>query len=575
MKTAKNICWVVLLAALLALLSARADDTPTNSPADSVPEASTNAIAPTPAQSPDVSNQTPQPATNSESEKAGEGTSVEGNSSAGANSRLQVAGPAQDVNTNNATDFPPEKGLRFNFRGVRLEMVLNYLSTAAGFIIHLKPGVDVKGEVNAWSSQPLSKEEAVGLLKQALSENGYTAIQDGRTLTIVRTEESKKNYLPVKLGNVPANIPRNEDMVTQIIPVRTLNPVQLLKDIQPLLPSNTTITANESANSLVVTDTQANIRRIAEIVRALDSVSSSVNIIRVFPLKYADAKALASTVKELFPSQDSSRNNNGGNFGGFPGFPGGGPPGFGGNGGGNSSSDSGQSPNTRVAAVADDHGNSLVVSAPQELMSTIEQLVQSVDHNAEDVTQVRVFHLQNADPGEMADLLSSLFPDDSSSQTDASRQIQFGGPGGGPFGPFGGGRQGGNANASGDQSNRMKKMGKVIGVADRRTQSIVVTASKSLMPEIEAVIHQLDANPANKQHIYAVSLKNADPQDVANILQDLFPASSTSRNSSSANSSQTSPLATRSSTLLQQSLQSSQNSSLSLGSSSSGGRSGP
>lgn len=557
MKTAKKV-WPVLLVAMIALMSARADDAPTNSPA----------------QTPDASNQTPQPAANSEFGRAGEGTSAEGNSSKATNRHLQVSDSAQGVNTNNASDFPPEKGLRFNFRGVPLEMVLNYLSSAAGFIIHLKPGVDVKGEVNAWSNQPLSKEEAVGLLKQSLSENGYTAIEDGRTLTILRTEESKKNYLPVKLGNVPANIPRNEDMVTQIIPVRTLNPLQLVKDLQPLLPSNTTLTANESANSLVMTDTQANIRRIAEIIKALDSVSSSVNIIRVFPLKYADAKALASTVKELFPSQDSSRNNNGGNFGGFPGFPGGGPPGFAGNGGGNNSSDSGQSPNTRVAAVADDHGNSLVVSAPQDLMPTIEQLVQSVDHNVEDVTQVRVFHLQNADPGEMADLLSSLFPDDSSSQNDASRQIQFGGPGG-PFGPFGGGRQGGNANASSDQSNRMKKMGKVNGVADRRTQSIVVTAAKSLMPEIEAVIHQLDANPANKQHIFAVSLKNADPQDVANILQDLFPASSTSRNSSSSSSSQTSPLATRSSTLLQQSFQSSQNSSSSLGNSSSGGRTGP
>ena len=569
MKTAKKICWPILLVSLVTLLPVRADDSPTNSPTGSDPQAKTNSIAPSPDQSPDGSNQTPQPATESEFERAGEGTSADGSSSKAANRHPEVAGPAQNANTNDAADFPPEKGLRFNFRGVRLEMVLNYLSTAAGFIIHIKPGVDVKGEVNAWSNQPLSKEEAVSLLKQALSENGYTAIQDGRTLTVLRTEDSKKNYLPVKLGNVPANIPRNEDMVTQIIPVRTLNPTQLMKDLQPLLPLNTTITANESANSLVMTDTQANIRRIAEIVKALDSVSSSINIIRVFPLKYADAKAVASTVKELFPSQDSSRNNTGGgNFGGFPGFPGGGPPGFGGNG----SSDSGQSPNTRVAAVADDHGNSLVVSAPQDLMTTIEQLVQSVDHNVEDVTQVRVFHLQNADPGEMADLLSSLFPDDSSSQSDASRQIQFGGP----FGPFGGGRQGGNANASGDQSNRMKKMGKVTSVADRRTQSIVVTASKSLMPEIEGVIHQLDANPANKQHIFAISLKNADPQDVANILQDLFPASSTSRNNSSSSSTQTSPLATRSSTLLQQSFQSSQNSSLGLGSgSSSGGRTGP
>src|SRR5579859_8271154 len=234
MKAAKNFCWPVLLVALLASLFARADDSPTNSPAGFVPEARTNAIAPAQAQSPDASNQTPQPATDSEFVRAGEGTSAEGNSSAGANRHTEVAGPAQDVNTNNAADFPPEKGLRFNFRGVPLEMVLNYLSSAAGFIIHLKPGVNVKGEVNAWSSQPLSKDEAVNLLKQALSENGYTAIQDGRTLTIVRTDESKKSYLPVKLGNVPANIPRNEDMVTQIIPVRTLNPVQLLKDLQPL-----------------------------------------------------------------------------------------------------------------------------------------------------------------------------------------------------------------------------------------------------------------------------------------------------------------------------------------------------
>src|SRR5438445_12004469 len=109
MKTAKNICWVVLLVALPALLPARADDSPTNSPAGSVPGASTNAIAPTSGQSPDVSNETPQPAINSESERAGERTSAEdNNSSAGANRRLQVAAPAPDGNTHNTTDFPPE-----------------------------------------------------------------------------------------------------------------------------------------------------------------------------------------------------------------------------------------------------------------------------------------------------------------------------------------------------------------------------------------------------------------------------------------------------------------------------------
>src|SRR5260370_13201811 len=98
-------------------------------------------------------------------------------------------------------------------------------------------------------------------------------------------------------------------MVTQIIPVRTLNPLQLVKDLQPLLPTDTTLTANESANSLVMTDTQANIRRITEIVKALDSVSSSINTIKVYPLKYADAKSVASLIKDLFPTHHTASTN--------------------------------------------------------------------------------------------------------------------------------------------------------------------------------------------------------------------------------------------------------------------------
>src|SRR5258708_39067538 len=83
-----------------------------------------------------------------------------------------------------------EKGLRMNFRGVPLEMVLNYLSDAAGFIIVLETRVE--GKVDAWSNQPLSKEEAVSLLNTVLNKNGYAAIQNGRTLTIVARDEAKK-----------------------------------------------------------------------------------------------------------------------------------------------------------------------------------------------------------------------------------------------------------------------------------------------------------------------------------------------------------------------------------------------
>jgi type II secretory pathway component GspD/PulD (secretin) len=533
-----------------------ADDSTTNSPAPAVRAGETNAAAATPGQAVTPPDQTPQPPSTPADASAQSATPAAGAPAQSAN----VAAP--DVNTNNVADFPPDKGLRFNFRGVPLEMVLNYMSSAAGFIIHIKPGVEVRGNITAWSNTPLTRDEAVDVLTQALAENGYTAIQAGRTLTILRSEDAKKHDIRVNTVRSPNDVPKNDEMVTDIIPVRTLNPVQLVKDLQQLLPADTTLTANESANSLVMTDTQSNIRRITEIVKALDSVSSSINTIKVYPLKYADAKSVASLIKELFPTQDStSRNGQGANFGNFGRFGGGGrgggggfggPGGFGGmaallGGGGNNAN--GQTPATRVAAVADEHSNSLVVSAPEDLILTIDELVKQVDNPVDDVAAVKVFHLKNADPGETADLLSSLFPDDTN-QSDASRQLQFGGRGGFPF-PFGI-RGGGNA-SSDDPSTRMKKLGRVIAVPDRRTQSLVVTASKDLMPQIEEMIKELDENPANKMHIHIVTLKDADPQDVASALQDLFPTSTTSRNAS-ANSSlnNQNPLTQRSSTLLQQ-----------------------
>ena len=129
------------------------------------------------------------------------------------------------------------------------------------------------------------------------------------------------------------NIPRNNEVATYIIPVRTLNPVALVKNLQPLIGQDTDLQANESANSLLITDTQINIRRLADIVMKLDSVSSSINTIKVYPLKYADAKALASLVKELFPIAGRRSGGTGGGGGGAGGRFGGGGGGGGGQGG--------------------------------------------------------------------------------------------------------------------------------------------------------------------------------------------------------------------------------------------------
>ncbi|HPA46894.1 MAG TPA: hypothetical protein PK395_14095, partial [bacterium] len=91
-------------------------------------------------------------------------------------------------------------GIRLNFRGASLDTVLDYFSQAAGFAIVKQ--VDVAGQVDVVSQQPLSQEEAVNLLNTVLYEKGYAAIRRDKTLLIVKREDAKQKDIPVKTGNV-------------------------------------------------------------------------------------------------------------------------------------------------------------------------------------------------------------------------------------------------------------------------------------------------------------------------------------------------------------------------------------
>jgi general secretion pathway protein D len=448
-----------------------------------------------------------------------------------------------------------EKGLRLNFRGVPLDMVLTYLSDAAGFIVVLD--TPVEGKIDVWSAQPLSKQEAIDLLNTVLNKNGYAAIRNGRTLRIVKRDEARTKDIPVRSGNKPAEIAKSDEMVTQVIPVRYANAAQLVQNLRPLIATYAELSSNDSGNALVLTATQSDVRRMVEIVSALDTAINSTSAIKVFPLKFADAKTLADAIKELFQIPQQNQNDRRNQFfnrffaGGGPGGPGGFPGGGGGGGGGGQSGSPGSGANlqaSRVTAVADERANALVVSAPEELVPTIVNLVEEMDIPVTDVTELRVFRLANADPLDLADIFANLFPDETGRNNNSggnNQGFQFGGGGlRGGFGQGGGGGFGNRNRGQNNSSERMKKMGKVTAVPDQRTSSLIVSAASELMPQIAQMIEQLDASPARKQKVFVYSLENADVQQVEQVVRGMFERSYSSGNRN--NNNQNSALSTRS-----------------------------
>ncbi len=400
--------------------------------------------------------------------------------------------------------------IQLNFRGAPLAIVLDYLSDAAGFIINKE--AEVKGSVDVWSKEPVSKEDAVKLLNSVLRKNGYAVTSDGRILTIVSLESAKTSDLDILQGAKWQEVEKSDEVVTQIIPVRYANATQLMNNLQVLLPTTSSLSVNESANTLILVATKTDIRRMLRIVSALDTSIASISSIKVFPLRYADAKEIATVIQQLF-AQQATQGGGGGNnpraqfFNMMRGGPFGGP---GGAQGGNNNNNGANTAGTKVTAAADEVSNSLIVSASTELMTTIADMVQQIDQPVTDVTELRVFHLVNADPTELADQLGQLFPEDSRSGNNQNQ-------GGGGFRFFGG-----RNNNQATTSDRMKKKSRVLAVPDPRTSSLLVSAAGDLMPQIAEMIDRLDASPAKREVVKVFDLQNADPQDVNQVLQDLF-----------------------------------------------------
>ena len=445
--------------------------------------------------------------------------------------------------------------LTMNFEGVPLQSVLEYMSEAADLIILGE--TKVEGKVNILSKQPLNREEAVELLIVVLNENGYAAIRRGeRMLKIVGKDKALIEDLPVRSGANPEDIPKNDLMVTQIIPIRFGNAGQLIENITELLPDYATISANAGSNAIILTDTQQNIHRIAEIVSALDTSISSISEIRVFPLVYADAKQLADVIKGLFQSSSSgssrSSSSRGSSSSGIAEMMrarfGGGSSSSRSSGSSGRSSRSGGSGSSaalaaasRVVAISEERTNSLVVSAPSDVIPTIEQLVKEMDRTIEDVTEIEVFKLNNADAYEMAEVLTNLFSD--KDEIESSR-------GGYRFGSYGRSSSSSSrsrSSSSGNSSERMLQQKKVVAVADPRTNSVIVSATAELMKQIALMVERLDGNKAKQQKVYTYSLQNADVEGVSEILRNMFEQQNGNFNSTRNrnNSNQQNPLDNR------------------------------
>jgi len=435
--------------------------------------------------------------------------------------------PETNTPSSTITDEYGSNGLKVNFRDAPLNLVLNYLSESAGFIINSQTNIDRTVKVS--SDHPVSRDEAINLISSTLKKKGYALTRNGRILTILPIESAKTADTSIAVGDDPNTVEKSDEVQTQVIPVHYASAAQMVTNLQVLLPTTASLTANESANTLILVATRTDIKRMLTIVHALDSSMASGSSLKVRLMRYANAKDTATLITQLFAPQNTGQTLPGNlanlaafNFGGFP----------------NANDAAGPTPTPRgtgrqqpeprqnsvarrVVAAADERSNAVIVRAPADLLASIDDIVDKIDQPVTDPSELRVFRLVNAVPSELADELAHLFSPDSGHTNQEnfvvnntvpvfSRRV---------LGP------GGLNQEQTDQHAR--KFGNVLAVPDPRTSSIIVTAPKALMPQIADVVADLDSDQGNKEIVSVFNLRHADPQDIYQNLRDLFNRSTT------------------------------------------------
>ena len=389
----------------------------------------------------------------------------------------QVEAPQRGAGT-----VPQDEPIRLNFKDASLDEVLDYLSERAGLIV--VKTIKLDGRVTVISRQPMPVSDAISVVNTALKERGYAAILLGRTLKIVEFDDASKESIPVRTGNDPNAIPQTDEMITHVLTLRHADAEKLAEDLQPLLPNYAILAANVRSNTLILTDTSSNVRRIAQIVQALDYNIANAAVVRVFPLTYADAVETARLVNDLFgEGQTSSRNRS--------------DPrrefflralrrrGRGGSGEGDTQ-DSSTQPSIKLAAAGDERTNTLVVTGPPDTLEVIAQVIDELDDNPESNQDVLIYHVKNGTAEHLAETLNDLFEEeDTRSRNVGNQNRDF-------RGRDNRGRNNRGQNESGSESTPTDLVGQVHVVAETDTNSLLVMTTSKNFARVRRIIEELD-----------------------------------------------------------------------------------
>jgi len=263
------------------------------------------------------------------------------------------------------TERPNEQTWTVNFNDSDIQEVIKFIAGATGKTIIIDP--KVRGPIKVINSKPLNAKELYELFLASLDIYGFTAVESGNIVRIVANRDARNMAIPTE-----KSVSTKDDLyITQVIPLKNTSAAKILAALRPLVPQYGHLTTYEPSNALIITDTRANVARMNDLVRQLDTIG--VTQTDVVALRYANATDVVAMLTQL-EKPDPNRGSS----------------------------------NSPAVIVADKRINAVVVNGDDMTRQRLKLLIDDLDRPQTQNSNVRVVYLRYAKAEDVAKVLSGM-----------------------------------------------------------------------------------------------------------------------------------------------------------------------
>jgi general secretion pathway protein D len=185
-----------------------------------------------------------------------------------------------------------------DFRAVDVNQVLQLYAEWVNRTV-LRPATLPAPTITLKSQTPLTRREAIQALDAVLALNGISMINVGDKF-VKAVPQTQANQEGAPFSKVPgAQLPDMGQYVTHIVQLKYLKPSEVVPVLQPFAKLPNSILPVETSQILVLRDNAENVKRMIEMIDNIDVVTPAEYTNEVIMIKYALASDIASALNSL------------------------------------------------------------------------------------------------------------------------------------------------------------------------------------------------------------------------------------------------------------------------------------